>query len=496
MLQRLSPGSASPVSSNTSGAPKQAAAQTPVKTENCCVVSPLGAHVADVIPLQGNLLDAEFRTDDFRINHFKVTDCSNLEPHDWTLCAYAHVGEKARRRGTAEFKYVATACPDFRKGTCKRGDGCPFAHGVFESWLHPGRYRTQLCKDGLDCDRPVCFFAHSMKELRTPTLPISLAHSPDGAAFAAFFGGPSLGSLKAPSLQPKAQQQLQPHPPPLSKQASLQAATRQQQQAMQVLQQQQAALKQGQEALRQEQLNLQAAAMRLREQYAVLTQQQQGLAAQQPSSPMASSSCESEGAAAHLPGSFSGSDDDVIFAPEQLRRAAHKAEASYANGVSAGLPAESAPVSQAALAAWLATRTCVSSTAMRSASQLGSMLECLPCNGQVYGPAHCPPSFQDLSRQPLGSLPMGVQHQEQIAAAFRASDTHHAAASRPQSQPPTSPEAILPLSVPPVLAAIWAPPAVSAAASWNGSKPRTSNQPPPPPPRGLPLSVQHQLSAC
>lgn len=31
-----------------------------------------GAHVADVIPLQGNLLDAEFRTDDFRINHFKV----------------------------------------------------------------------------------------------------------------------------------------------------------------------------------------------------------------------------------------------------------------------------------------------------------------------------------------------------------------------------------------------------------------------------------------
>ncbi|EIE19376.1 hypothetical protein COCSUDRAFT_19782 [Coccomyxa subellipsoidea C-169] len=122
-----------------------------------------GAHVPDVIPLQGNLLDAEFRTDDFRINYFKVTECSNIEPHDWTLCAFAHVGEKARRRGTAAFKYVATACPDFRKGTCKRGDQCPFAHGVFESWLHPGRYRTQLCKDGLECDRPVCFFAHSIK---------------------------------------------------------------------------------------------------------------------------------------------------------------------------------------------------------------------------------------------------------------------------------------------------------------------------------------------
>lgn len=40
--------------------------------------------------------------------------------------------------------------------------------GVFESWLHPSRYRTQLCKDHEKCDRPVCFFAHSVEELRTP----------------------------------------------------------------------------------------------------------------------------------------------------------------------------------------------------------------------------------------------------------------------------------------------------------------------------------------
>lgn len=45
----------------------------------------------------------------------QVTECANIEPHDWTLCAFAHVGEKARRRGTAVYKYVATACPDFRK---------------------------------------------------------------------------------------------------------------------------------------------------------------------------------------------------------------------------------------------------------------------------------------------------------------------------------------------------------------------------------------------
>ena len=40
------------------------------------------------------------------------------------------------------------------QGTCKRGELCPFAHGVFEAWLHPARYRTQLCRDGSACERP------------------------------------------------------------------------------------------------------------------------------------------------------------------------------------------------------------------------------------------------------------------------------------------------------------------------------------------------------
>lgn len=55
------------------------------------------------------------------------------------------------------------------QGFCIRGDVCPYAHGVFECWLHPSRYRTQLCKDGANCHRPVCFFAHSLPELRAPT---------------------------------------------------------------------------------------------------------------------------------------------------------------------------------------------------------------------------------------------------------------------------------------------------------------------------------------
>lgn len=31
-----------------------------------------------------------------------------------------------------------------QSGCCRRGDACPFAHGVFECWLHPSRYRTQV----------------------------------------------------------------------------------------------------------------------------------------------------------------------------------------------------------------------------------------------------------------------------------------------------------------------------------------------------------------
>lgn len=35
--------------------------------------------------------------------------------------------------------------------------------------LTPYRYRTQLCNDGTKCRRHICFFAHSLEELRVPT---------------------------------------------------------------------------------------------------------------------------------------------------------------------------------------------------------------------------------------------------------------------------------------------------------------------------------------
>lgn len=51
---------------------------------------------------------------------------------------------------------------------CPRGDVCPYAHNVFEYWLHPTRYRTQMCNDGARCNRNICFFAHCPEQIRVP----------------------------------------------------------------------------------------------------------------------------------------------------------------------------------------------------------------------------------------------------------------------------------------------------------------------------------------
>ncbi|XP_061374974.1 zinc finger CCCH domain-containing protein 20-like [Gastrolobium bilobum] len=110
-----------------------------------------------------------FSSDHFRMFQFKVRDCPRGRSHDWTECPYAHPGEKARRRDPRKYHYSGTACPEFRRGNCMKGDSCQFAHGVFECWLHPSRYRTQLCKDGTSCRRRVCFFAHTMDQLRVLT---------------------------------------------------------------------------------------------------------------------------------------------------------------------------------------------------------------------------------------------------------------------------------------------------------------------------------------
>ncbi|KAL8498201.1 hypothetical protein ACS0TY_021507 [Phlomoides rotata] len=127
----------------------------------------LPSNTSDAVPefQFSDSVDAQ-SCDHFRMFDFKVRRCSRGRSHDWTECPFAHPGEKARRRDPRKFHYSGTACPDFRKGNCRKGDACEFAHGVFECWLHPARYRTQPCKDGINCKRRVCFFAHSPDQLR------------------------------------------------------------------------------------------------------------------------------------------------------------------------------------------------------------------------------------------------------------------------------------------------------------------------------------------
>eukprot|EP01023_Acetabularia_acetabulum_P050815 TRINITY_DN5536_c0_g1_i2.p1 TRINITY_DN5536_c0_g1~~TRINITY_DN5536_c0_g1_i2.p1 ORF type:complete len:433 (+),score=85.96 TRINITY_DN5536_c0_g1_i2:134-1432(+) len=112
-----------------------------------------------------------YQSDGFRMYGFKIAECTKEAPHDWTECPFLHPGEKARRRDPRQFTYSPEPCPDYRRGSCKRGDGCGYAHGVFEAWLHPTKYRTQLCKDGLACSRHTCFFAHHLAELRAADAP-------------------------------------------------------------------------------------------------------------------------------------------------------------------------------------------------------------------------------------------------------------------------------------------------------------------------------------
>ncbi len=104
---------------------------------------------------------------------FRILPCDKRYIHDWLACPYAHQGEKARRRDPR--LYNPTPCATMKRSNkCPRGDTCPYAHNVFEFWLHPARYRTQMCTEGTSCTRKVCFFAHIASELRAPPPEVAL----------------------------------------------------------------------------------------------------------------------------------------------------------------------------------------------------------------------------------------------------------------------------------------------------------------------------------
>ncbi|XP_058110254.1 zinc finger CCCH domain-containing protein 66-like [Magnolia sinica] len=137
-----------------------------------------------------------YGTDEFRMYTFKVKPCSRAYSHDWTECPFVHPGENARRRDPRKYHYSCVPCPEFRKGTCRQGDACEYAHGVFECWLHPAQYRTRLCKDETGCTRRVCFFAHKKEELR-PLYPSTGSAVPSPRSTSA-----GLSSLDMASMSP------------------------------------------------------------------------------------------------------------------------------------------------------------------------------------------------------------------------------------------------------------------------------------------------------
>eukprot|EP00262_Sarcandra_glabra_P022137 TRINITY_DN9678_c2_g1_i1.p1 TRINITY_DN9678_c2_g1~~TRINITY_DN9678_c2_g1_i1.p1 ORF type:complete len:653 (+),score=73.17 TRINITY_DN9678_c2_g1_i1:382-2340(+) len=160
-------------------------------------------------PTLPDIKNSIYSTDEFRMFSFKVRPCSRAYSHDWTECPFVHPGENARRRDPRKFHYSCVPCPDFRKGACRRGDMCEYAHGVFECWLHPAQYRTRLCKDGIGCARRVCFFAHTSDELRPlyvstgSAVPSPRASMDMAAAIGLFPGSPSSGpSSFTPPMSP------------------------------------------------------------------------------------------------------------------------------------------------------------------------------------------------------------------------------------------------------------------------------------------------------
>nr|KYP63267.1 Zinc finger CCCH domain-containing protein 30 [Cajanus cajan] len=191
------------------GSPSAADFQLKSKLNDDFVSSASEKKEYPVDPSLPDIKNSIYSTDEFRMYSFKVRPCSRAYSHDWTECPFVHPGENARRRDPRKYHYSCVPCPDFRKGACRRGDMCEYAHGVFECWLHPAQYRTRLCKDGISCSRRVCFFAHTAEELRPlyistgSAVPSPRSSSSSAMDFAAAMnmlpGTPSSMSVMSPS---------------------------------------------------------------------------------------------------------------------------------------------------------------------------------------------------------------------------------------------------------------------------------------------------------
>jgi hypothetical protein len=61
---------------------------------------------------------------------------------------------------------------EWRAANC--ADMLLVAVDVGRFWLHPDRFKTSLCNQGPNCDRPICFFAHKVRS--TAAVAATLQH--------------------------------------------------------------------------------------------------------------------------------------------------------------------------------------------------------------------------------------------------------------------------------------------------------------------------------
>lgn len=218
VVTRSSNSISSPVSSPTAEDARSPSAAALMMTTKFADLPRVAISEKKEYPVDPSLPDIKnsiYASDEFRMYSFKIRPCSRAYSHDWTECPFVHPGENARRRDPRKYHYSCVPCPDFRKGVCRRGDMCEYAHGVFECWLHPAQYRTRLCKDGTSCNRRVCFFAHTTDELRPLYVSTgSAVPSPRASATAAMEMAAAMGLM--PGSPSSVSAVMSPFTPPMS----------------------------------------------------------------------------------------------------------------------------------------------------------------------------------------------------------------------------------------------------------------------------------------
>ncbi|GBF88181.1 hypothetical protein Rsub_00893 [Raphidocelis subcapitata] len=155
--------------------------------------------------------DELFASDEFRMYAFKILPGRVREEFagGGGGVFFGHVGPLFRAAALGADKRME------RHGTglhlqnqpCPRGDSCQYCHSVFEYWMHPSRYRTQLCQNGANCRRTVCFFAHSVSDLRTDPSHLNLGGKGGSSSGAGAQKQQGQGQKQEPKQEQQQQQQ-------------------------------------------------------------------------------------------------------------------------------------------------------------------------------------------------------------------------------------------------------------------------------------------------